>query len=114
MAENENVWTQEITDAKLAELLNKAATTGHPEWDYHARYGLANGSMDEGSAISYLEECFAGKHTVSGGSDIDKEWMRSQGMLPQEEGEEGESKQEEQQSEGGDEPKTQRKATAKG
>ena len=61
MADNENLWTQSIEDEKLAELLNKAATTGHPEWDYHARLGLSNGSMTDKQAISYLEDCFSGK-----------------------------------------------------
>lgn len=58
MADNENVWTQEIEDEKLAQLLNKAATTGHPEWDYHVRHGLASGDMSEKQAIAYLEKCF--------------------------------------------------------
>lgn len=61
MADNENLWTQEIDDTNLAELLNRAATSGHPEWDYHVRHGLSEGSMTEKQAAKYLEDCFSGK-----------------------------------------------------
>ena len=73
MADNENVWTQEIEDEELGQLLTKAATTGHPEWAYHVRHGLAKGTMSEGEAKSYLEEQFEPKDEKDGddGDDDD-------------------------------------------
>lgn len=58
MADNENVWTLEIESEELAQLLTRAATSGHPEWDYTARSGLAKGSMSESDAVDYLNDCF--------------------------------------------------------
>ena len=56
MAENENVWTQDIESEELGALLDAAAATGHPEHAYHVRHGLASGKMSEAEAIKYLKD----------------------------------------------------------
>lgn len=58
MADDKNVWTQDIEDEELSALLTKAATTGHPEWDYAARHGVMSGKMSEKQAVAYLKDCF--------------------------------------------------------
>ena len=72
MAEGDNVWTHEIEDDELGELLNRAATSGHPEWAYHVRYGLSKETMSESEAKSYLEECFTKKEDKKEGADADE------------------------------------------